>query len=293
VPRLPIPVLLGLVCWEICLGFNPQQTFDPFPASFCSLGAWSLHSRDQFFACNRFNGNAPNANNNNRPDPDAPQGNRPPERTELDRFFFYATRYENHARSQLLERQQVGSSALQSSNSPPFFAFQFRQQSKGWRQAYQNRTGQHESNFLPAAIDALAWARLLLQFSYPFAYFLNRLYDTSRHFEDRQKQLETGVEQLSALLEQGNNIGGSPGMEMDALTKLKTEVRGDGLGWVWLLFNYQIFFHSTAYQSDPTTEAGWSAAAAIRLPKRVALQRGAGPRTGIGDNARTGAGDEQ
>ncbi|ORZ38276.1 hypothetical protein BCR44DRAFT_47457 [Catenaria anguillulae PL171] len=137
----------------------------------CS-GPWAEHG-SSYYQCNRF-------------DEDSSvkaRSDQEKARAALKRYMHYFTRFDNHMKSAALTRQH-------SQKTEEKMAAMQQQTSLSWI----------EVQFLKTATDVVCACRQTLQWTYAFAYYLDRN-NMTELFEANQRDLEMAVEQLSGLLE--------------------------------------------------------------------------------------------
>lgn len=151
------------------------------------MGPWSDHGTS-WYNCNRFEDKASEDARNAQAK----------SRQQLERYLHYYTRYDNHNQSAKLEQELY-------------------QKIEKKMETLQKTTDLSwiEVQFLKKAADILFKCRMILKWTYAFAYYLQRDNHTMI-FEDNQRDLEMAVEQLSELLE-------SP-IEPDKIPTLKQKI---------------------------------------------------------------------
>jgi len=136
------------------------------------LGPWSDHGTS-WYNCNRYDDKASE---------DA-RSTQTKSRAQLERYLHYFTRYDNHHSSAKLEQELY-------------------QKIEKKMETLQKNTDLSwiEVQFLKKAASTLFKCRMILKWTYAFAYYLEKNNHTLI-FEDNQRDLEMAVEQLSELLE--------------------------------------------------------------------------------------------
>ncbi|PIC49586.1 hypothetical protein B9Z55_008139 [Caenorhabditis nigoni] len=158
-----------------CMRMSCRNKSCRFEFCWMCLRQWSVHG---YSPCNTFSEEA--------------EKNRLDSRAELLRFMFFYNRFKAHEQSLGLEKKLI---------------------QKIEKKMDEMQTGglcYSETLFLRKAVDTLSTCRRTLQYTYVFAYFLER----NNHaiiFENNQNDLEMATEQLSGFLEQ----------KLDAVTDLK------------------------------------------------------------------------
>uniref|UniRef100_A0A915DJL1 RBR-type E3 ubiquitin transferase n=1 Tax=Ditylenchus dipsaci TaxID=166011 RepID=A0A915DJL1_9BILA len=151
------------------------------------LGPWSEHGSG-YYSCNRFN------------DEQSTKARTSQEqsRAELARYLHYYNRFANHRLSLSLENKLVAEVNLK--------IVHMQSQGVTWTDA----------QYLLKAVDVLRECRMIMMYSYAFAYYLQKN-NSSEIFEANQNNLEMATEKLSHLLENKlDNVD---------LTKLKQEIQ--------------------------------------------------------------------
>lgn len=155
---------------------------------------WKTHGAT--YDCNRYKGN---------PDKDTA-------REALNRYTHYYHRWINHANSLKFERALKEQSLLKI------------------QEKIMNRAGGGtlvDWEFLIEAVDVLTRARYTLQYTYPYAYFLDSNEDKAL-FENIQAELEREVENLSHSLEKVNlNDKFNIKLQMDIVEKRRKTLLKD------------------------------------------------------------------
>ncbi|KAK6175068.1 hypothetical protein SNE40_013605 [Patella caerulea] len=157
------------VCIEKNGGCNHMQC-SKCKSDFCwmCLGEWKTHG-SEYYECSRFKEN-PNIAN---------ESVHVQAREALKKYLFYYERWENHAKSLTLEEQT------------------FKNISTRIQEKVMNNEGTWIAwQYLLKAADLLKKCRYSLQYTYPYAYYLDRG-GRKELFEYQQAQLEAEVENLS------------------------------------------------------------------------------------------------
>lgn len=136
------------------------------------LGAWEPHG-SSWFNCTRFNDT----------DTEKVRKKVDASRSKLRRYLFYFDRFKSHQSSRQLEGKLW--KAVQHKMK--------QMQEKGW--------GWVEAQFLSQAVKTLQAARRVLQYTYVFAYYLEKN-PQCQIFEENQADLQMQTERLSEYLEQ-------------------------------------------------------------------------------------------
>ncbi len=137
-------------------------------------GSWKDHA-NSYYSCNRFN-----------PDAETPEGKkRDDSRLALDHYLHHYTRFTNHHNSLKLEKEQREKT----------------EQKIKEMQALGDNTWL-DCQYLVEANSALHECRYVLQYTYVYAYYLDKSERNHKtNFEDNQSSLEKQTEDLSQLLE--------------------------------------------------------------------------------------------
>ncbi|KAI6180250.1 RBR-type E3 ubiquitin transferase [Aphelenchoides besseyi] len=126
---------------------------------------WKSHG-SSYYNCSKYN--------------DASENNKADARKALERYLHYFTRYENHQKSLKLERQLF----------------------ERIKERINKKVNNHEGTwidwqYLYDAAELLTRSRYTLQYTYPFAYYLDNETQRKDLFEWQQSQLEKEIEELS------------------------------------------------------------------------------------------------
>jgi len=154
------------------------------------MGNWADHGTS-WYNCNRFDDkNAEEA-----------RGSQAKSRASLERYLHYFTRYDNHNNSAKLEQELY-------------------QKIEKKMEVMQKTTNLSwiEVQFLKKAAQTLFRCRMILKWTYAFAFYLQRDNHTAI-FEDNQRDLEMAVEHLSGLLEKDIAIDTIPELKQQVLDK--------------------------------------------------------------------------
>ncbi|XP_071809011.1 E3 ubiquitin-protein ligase ARIH2-like isoform X2 [Asterias amurensis] len=138
--------------------------------NFCwmCLGDWKTHG-SEYYECSRYKEN-PNIAN---------ESANVKAREALKKYLFYYERWDNHAKSLRLEQETL------------------RKSQERIQEKVENKMGTWiDWQFLLAAASLLAKCRYTLQYTYPFAYYLDPS-PRKKLFEYQQAQLEAEIENLS------------------------------------------------------------------------------------------------
>lgn len=180
------------------------------------LGDWEAHGSDRY-ECSRFE---EDPNNTKKPDEDM----------AIQKDYFYVERFENHAKSLQLEEQTLQ-----------------RITSKIQDKVMKNKGTWIDWQYLLDATTLLKKCRYTLQYTYPFAYYMNDV-TKKQLFENQQSQLEAEVENLSWKVER-TEITDRWDLEnqMDIAEKIRRTLLKDFLEEIWA--NLPVFIH-IKYMND-------------------------------------------
>ena len=154
------------------------------------MGPWADHG-SSWYNCNRFE---------EKNSEDA-RGAQAKSRASLERYLHYFTRYDNHNNSAKLEQELY-------------------QKIEKKMEVMQKTTELSwiEVQFLKKAAEVLFKCRMILKWTYAFAFYLQKDNNTAI-FEDNQKDLEMAVEHLSELLESRIDPSTIPQLKQKVLDK--------------------------------------------------------------------------
>ena len=159
---------------------------------FCWVCAGNWKDHGSFYNCNRFDDKNAEATT---------KGVQAKSRASLERYLHYFTRYDNHNNSAKLEQElyrkiETKMDMMQKTTTLSWI----------------------EVQFLQKAAQTLFRCRMILKWTYAFAFYLQRDNHTAI-FEDNQRDLEMAVELLSSLLEKDIAIDTIPELKQQVIDK--------------------------------------------------------------------------
>ncbi|KFM80044.1 hypothetical protein X975_14917, partial [Stegodyphus mimosarum] len=189
------------ICIEKNGGCNHMQCYGcKFDFCWMCLGDWNAHG-SEYYECSRYKEN-PNIAN---------ESAHAQAREALKKYLFYFERWENHARSLRLEEQTLQ-----------------KIKDRINEKVMANEGTWIDWQYLRNAAALLAKCRYTLQYTYPYAYYMES--DRKELFEYQQAQLEAEIENLSWKIERAETTDrGDLENQMDVAEKRRTTLLKDFL----------------------------------------------------------------
>lgn len=198
------------ICIEKNGGCNHMQCYS-CKHDFCwmCLGDWKSHG-SEYYECSRYKENPAIAS----------ESAHAQAREALKKYLFYYERWENHSRSLRLEVVTLD-----------------RIKERIQQKVMSNEGTWIDWQYLLDAATLLAKCRYTLQYTYPYAYFLEAG-PRKELFEYQQAQLEAEIENLSWKVERAETTDrGDLQNQMDVAEKRRTTLLKDFLSIGWLIFD--------------------------------------------------------